>query len=465
MIADTDLSPIGFVEDTLGLPLYPWQDKAIAPLSNAGWGKPLVQITALAPNEGGKSSRIVAGSSLWWLYVHARGKVAITTKDSKQLNEQVIPAIEAQIIKFEGWKSVRSPYYRVTTPSGGSIVAYTTADANRVEGFHGSPDSPLLYIVDEAKSVIEPIFTGIDRCGYQALLYCSSGGLAGFGSFWHSHEGDTQSSFIKVRAGLIDCPHIPKSKVDRIIQKHGIDNPFTRSCVFGEFMLQADTDEYCVSLKALLNCLESPPKHRPGLKAGFCDFGAGTAEHVLAVRDGNKIEIAAAWIEANKDATAGRFIREFRKAGLTPEQVYCDASDKEIWTKLANAGWPIRRQNFGAPARLGKEYISWGAEAWLEGSIKIASHEVILPDDGVLKAQMIDRKKGFNAAGKLKVEDKLEMQKRNVPSPDRADAVFGVMSLPERIEQKDPFPSGWSEQNEHAEEFRVASEIGAFAGL
>ena len=425
-MTDLDISAtaIGFVEEELGLPLYDWQAKAVTALEDAEFGAEIVQVSVLAPNEGGKSSRIVAGGACYWLTVHPRGKVGITTKDSKQLNEQIIPAIEAQLHKFEGWRSVKAPYYRVTTPSGGAIIAFTTDDANRVEGLHGSPDSPLLWYVDEAKSVGEPIFAGIDRCGYQAIVYTSSGGPM-IGTFYESHYGKTAKSFIKIRAGLRDCPHIAPEKVQRIIDKYGEEHPFTRSSVYGEFMAQGEADEFCVDLRSLINCINSPPKHRSGMRAGFCDFGAGTAEHVLAVRDGNKIELAACWIEANKDAVAGRFIREFRKADLTADQLWCDASDKEVWQKLANAGWPIRRQNFGGPAPLKDEYQSWGAYAWLEGGLKIARNEVIVPDDDLFKAQAINRKKGYTNSGKLSIEDKYEMAKRNVASPDRADAILG----------------------------------------
>ena len=461
-------TPIGFIEGLLNLPLYPWQDRAVAPLELAGYGKPLVQITVLAPNEGGKSSRIVAGSAMYWLGVHAKGKVVITTKDGKQLNEQIIPALEAQVNKFEGWRSVKSPYYRITTPTGGAIVAYTTDDAARVEGFHGSPDSPLLVIIDEAKSVPEPIFQGLDRCGYQALIYCSSGGPM-FGTFYESHYGKMSSTFTKVRAGLKDCPHIAPEKVQRIVAKYGEDHPFTRSSVYGEFMAQGENDEYCVDLRAMMNCYNSPPKHRSGLKAGFCDFGAGVAEHVLATRDGNKYDIAAAWIESNKDAVTGRFIAEFIKAGFRPEkateQLECDASDKEIWQKLANAGWVLRRRNFGSPPRLKLEYRSWGAEAWLEGALKIASGSVILPEDDILKAQLVNRKKGYSNTGKLCIEDKAEMEARGVVSPDRADALFGVMSIPETVFHKEPFSvTGWRDHMDTAQNTEVLDAIGANAG-
>jgi hypothetical protein len=465
-LEDTYTSPIGFITKKLELELYPWQEDAVTPLEFAAYGSNIVQISVLAPNEGGKSSRIVAGGACYWLAMHAKGTVAITTKDGKQLKEQVIPAIEEQVSKFEGWHSVQSPYYRVTTSTGGRIIAYTTEDAGRVEGFHGKPDAPLLYIVDEAKSVPEKIFDGIDRCGFQALIYASSGGMVRSGTFYDSHHGELASQFIKVRAGLTDCPHIAQSKIDRIIAKHGIDAPFTRSSLFGEFMEQSDEDEYCVDLRSLLNCIDNPPKHRTGVKAGFFDWGEGVAEHVFAVRDGNKYEIAAAWIESNKDATASRAIREMIKAGFKPDdapaRLWCDASDKEIAKKIADNGWNLKRQNFGAPPRLTKEYKSWSAEAWIEGGLKISLNEPILPDDELLKTQMISRKKGYAGAGLRSVEDKLSLKERGIPSPDRADAIFGVMSIPEQTVYKDPFPmDSWREVAETAGHGKVLASIGA----
>ena len=91
------------------------------------------------------------------------------------------------------------------------------------------------------------------------------------------------------------------------------------------------------------------------------------------------------------------------------------------------AGWAIGRQNFGALDRSGV-YKSWAAQAWLEGAQKIKNREVIIPNDDILIAQGMNRKKDWNASGKLSVEDKHDMRKRNVVSPDRWDALMGCMA-------------------------------------
>lgn len=458
-------TPCGYIMGVLGLSMYDWQCDAVIPLEKADWGKPIVQISCLAPNEAGKSSRIVAGASLYWVGVHAKGKVAITTKDQKQLNEQIIPAIEEQIHKLEGYTSVRSPYYRVTTPTGGAIVAYVTDDSARVEGFHGKPDAPLLEIVDEAKSVPEPIYQGIDRCGYQAIILCSSGGLM-FGSFYDSHTKN-RAQFHTVKAGLLDCPHISPEKVKRIIDKHGENSPFARSCLYGEFMDQDDADQFVIPHSTVMQAIENPPRHRSGLRIGFVDFAEGTAEHVLAVRDGNRTEIKLAFREANKHAACSRLIRGFKLNNLKEDQVWGDAADKESLDILASLGWTIHRQNFGAPAGNKEVFVSWSAEAWHEGGINISKGELIVPDDEILISQLVSRKKTYTGRGKLGVEEKYDMQKRGLESPDRADAWLGANNIADYTQlYKEPFQiPDWRAEilAESAQE--QMEEMGAFAGV
>lgn len=454
------VSTIGFIEGILGLEMYDWQRRTVLPLDKAGWGKPIVQISLLAPNEAGKSSRVVAGSALFWASIHEKGKVAITTKDQKQLNEQIIPAIEAQIHKLGGFKSVRSPYYRVTTPTGGLIIAYVTDDSNRVEGLHGSPDAPLLEIVDEAKSVQEQIFQGIDRCGYQAIIYCSSGGLMQ-GTFYDS-QTKNRANWHCVAAGLKDCPHISPDKVTRIIEKWGEKHPFTRSCIYGEFMEQSDEVQFIVTHSNLRHTLDNPPPHRQGVRCGFCDFAEGNAEHVYAVRDGNKTEIALAFREASKHAAAARFIRAFVNSNLKDSEIWGDAADKELLDILAGLGWHLNRQNFGSKAKNEEVYQSWSAEAWHETGIAISKGELIVPNDDILIAQLTSRQKTWTGRGKLGAEEKYDMRKRGIESPDRGDAYCGCQNVLKTL----PITKGldftnWREEMDHADEHKQLVCMGA----
>jgi hypothetical protein len=459
-------TPVGFCEGVLGYPsLYRWQCEVLNPfLLSTGPKAELVQVAVMSPNEGGRSSLVISGLATWWLSMHKRGKVGITTADQKQLNEQVIPALEINVKKL-GFHSVQSPYYRITTPSGGRLIAFTTDDAGRVEGLHKGDDidAPLLWIIDEAKNVKEQIFTGVDRCSYNAKLLSSSPGMKR-GTFFKAFT-EHREQYICVQAGLRDCPHISKDKVQRIIATYGIDHPFTRSSVFGEFMDQDELDRYILSDTDLRRCLDNPPKWRPGFVFIFCDFGEGHDDNVIVKRDGNKIEIVSCWKEPNKEAAAGRFVRHFVELGVRNTQIAGDAADKEMLDLLSKAGWPIGRQNFGQPLAHDHIYKSWSSKAWMEGAASIARCEWILPNDDGFFAEATTRKKELTANGKWRAEEKYEMRKRGVPSPNKADAIFGAMAAVDySVFNKVIDFTNWRDQSRDMSDRRVLESIGASAG-
>lgn len=408
--------------------LYPWQAQACKFLEELG---PRTKTAVLSPNGAGKSSVVLPIAALFVPFVHPRGKVRITTADSKQLDDQVIPGIEKHLSKFGGWERKYSPYYQIRTPSGGSIVAFTTDDAGRVEGSHEElPNGPLLCIIDEAKSVNDEIFEGTDRCSYTWLLNTSTPGLLGVGRFWKNctqHRGNGRDGTFKViQVGLKDCPHKKKEVIDDIIRTYGENHPFTRSSVFGEFMEQDESTKYIITVSQLERCLQNPPPHRSGRKVAFCDFAAGGDENVIAVREGNRISLEAHWREKDKLAAVGRFIQHFIKLELKKDQIFGDAAARDMLDLLSEAGWDLHRQNFGAPAK-GEQYVSWGAYAWLAFGQAVEKAEVILPADDTLKAQLTSRQKLITRTGKLGVMDKYRMRKEfNLPSPDRGDAVCGA---------------------------------------
>ena len=239
-------TPCGFVELILGLSLYEWQDDALAPLDDLidddGYPK-RTKVSVVAPNGSGKSERIVAGAILYWLSVHKRGRVVVTSCVGRQISDQIWPALMQHKAKFSpDWHWVTSPVHRISTPYGGRAILYTTNDAGGVEGAHpdfnpweGMYDGPLLVIVDEAKSVSRPIFEALDRCTYNAQMLLSSPGRKE-GVFYES-QTENKDRFVCVQAGLLDCPHIPKSKIDDLTATYHEKNPqFLRSVLHGEFM-------------------------------------------------------------------------------------------------------------------------------------------------------------------------------------------------------------------------------------
>ena len=420
--------PSIFVQHSLQLPLYRWQAGALDHLY------PVVgrrKIAVSSPNGAGKSERIVAGAVLWWLARFPQGRVIVTTRDGRQLEGQVLPAVRRHRARF--------PTYRwapreIHTATGGWARFWTTDEPGRAEGWHKLDNTrgPLLIIVDEAKSVEEPIFQALDRCTYNALLLVSSPGAMS-GHFYDAFSRH-RSAWSCVQAGLSDCPHIPVERIDDIIRTYGADHPFTRSTLHGEFMAAEDMDLYPFNVASLERCRRNAPAWIPsrhGLVA-FCDFAKGAGENVLAVRDGNRLTSMEAWREADEMAAAGQWIQRFHKRGLRAGGIWGDIGGsigKKMCDILAASKWSIGRVNFGQPAGEDQVYLSWASEAWHELAKKVDQCQVILPEDDLLTQQLTARKHVLNNRGKLELESKHELRLRGLDSPDRADAVCGVFAM------------------------------------
>src|SRR5262249_5449475 len=195
-----------------------------------------------------------------------------------------------------------------------SFVAFCTNEGGRFEGFHKRPDSPLLIIVNEAKNIDANIWRGIDRCTPNALMLVSSPG-GREGRFYQCFQ-ELAGRYQCIRAGLKDCPHISKEKIDEIVAIYGENDPQTRSTLHGEFMQSPDGDMWVCLPEDYESCLDFPPEHKPGFKCGFFDFAEGRAENVFFRRDGNKYFLEDAWRETNEDAVVGRAIYLINRCGL-----------------------------------------------------------------------------------------------------------------------------------------------------
>ena len=420
--------PDVFAETALSMQLYPKQRdvlRALAPRDSA--------VSFRSCNEGGKTKRVICAAIMWHLFAFPRGHVITTSGSYRQIKDQLLPALQAYQSLFPGWTFFRTP--RIETENAQCFwEGFSTDEAGKFEGHHaGGPDEPLMIIVDEAKTVRDDIFQAIERCKPTRLLIASSPGYAE-GEFYRSQT--TRKKFYQTfvqRAS--ECPHWKPEDIERLREKWGEDHPLYKSMVMADFM--ESVSDAIIDLKSLEDLIANPPIARKGgvtnAKA-FCDFawsGKGDGdENVLALRDGNVITLEETFRADNLHAICGRFIAAFNRLGLKAHQIDGDegGGGKLICDQLQAMNWRINRVNNGAAPRYCQHYANLAAEMWYEGAKQIARREIILPNDDDLRAQILDRKRVPNAQGKLAVESKSEMKKRNVGSPDRADAVFGAMT-------------------------------------
>jgi hypothetical protein len=453
-------TPLGIAK-MLGIDLYQKQKDTLADCMIPG------QVALCAANEAGKTTRIAVPLVLWFFLAFPRGKAVLTSGSWNQIKTQLFPAILKHADKFEGWTFNQTDF---VTRKGGQCVAFSTNEPGKFEGHHeDGKDSPLLMILDEAKSIDDGIYQAVERCRPTYLLIMSSSGLAR-GFFYNAFTKDAK--FWRRHTILAkDCPHISKDKIDRQIEKWGENHPLIRSMLHCEFVDSADGQTVMIPLSLWNQALSHRPLFQYSETVAFMDFAAGGDENTLYIRKGNQMLPIAAWREKDTMSAVGRFIIHLNKCrkehGLMPGGLFGDGSGlgKPMCDRLAEAGWEVNMVNNGASANDSEHFANRAAEMWHETKLLLERGQLIIQDDPELMSQLTSRHFSLDSKGRIKLESKEDLRARGLPSPDRADAFIGAaVSHPIRPFNYLKGESPWEEPSLE-EETPAGSIPGAYAGM
>jgi hypothetical protein len=431
-------SPSGFGRLVLKMPLTPRQCAVLDSfLPNRA------HVSVVCCNEAGKTTKCITALVLWHITVFPRrgenGGVTCTSGSWSQITNQLMPALHSYAGKFP-FQFLDTEIKREGVPN---FMAYSTAQPGRAEGFHGSAQTPLMMLFDECKSVADGIIRASeDRCRPQRMGLFSSPGFA-MGKFYDSHTTEAaywDTHTIKVE----DCPWVDREEMKRVITRagggdyeRGLQDPFIRSAYFAEFM--PFVQDSLISLAEIEACLTDPPSQRGTDRHVFCDFAAGGDENVIGVRRGNRVWIADAWRDTNTMSAVGRFVQNFerlkREIGLRPDEIEGDNDGlgNPMVSRIQELGWPILPFHSNARAHDPVRFRNRASELWYEGTEAIKERKVVLPEDGDLKGQLVDRIGKADSDGRRWIESKKDLfarqarDQRPQRSPDRADAILGAL--------------------------------------
>lgn len=465
MIDKRKVTPDMFAMFYLGMVPYTWQIVAMRSV----WMR---HKTALrAANGSGKTATVVTPLLLWFLWRFPKGRAIVTSGSWNQIGTQLFHNLKLHEHKpcFHGW-NFKGGFIR--TPQGGFIIGLSTNNPGRAEGYHENvsepeaehlflkeylkliretskeynleseeAESPVMYIVDEAKTVPDPIFTAIDRCTITYRLYCSSPGAAA-GQFYRCFTSEAAAfTKIVVQAAKLredgtvdyaatDCPHIKRSKVEDIIMRYGLESPLTRSMIFAEFS-EAEGN-LVITESELMHAIKNPPARIEGTIFGAMDFAAGGDETTTSISYGNVARCIQAFSSKNTVQARRRQVKALTEAGVEEGNAIGDADGlgKPIVQDMQEEGYWVEEFHGGAPCKDDDNYTNTISEAWIvtgllikKGLLDVSEMDNDLPAAGTLFKQLSSRPIEFDGRGRLRIMSKKDMKKKlNLSSPDRADS-------------------------------------------
>lgn len=379
--------------------------------------------------------------AIWFLSCFPYAKVVATAPTRKQLHDVLWAEIDKWRSKSpvlsEVLKWTKTYIYMVGYEKRWFATARTATKPENMQGFH---EDNMLFIVDEASGVAEPIMEAIlgTLSGPNNKLLMCGNPTKTSGTFYDSHTKDRAI----YKCHTVNSEHSKRTNKENIAalaRKYGRESNVFRVRVSGEFPLQEDDVFISLSLveQAIVTELDETVSR---ISMGVDVARFGDDETVISTNVGGKVEIPTVRHGQNLMKTVGDIVILYRKLIADhPEYkgpVTCNIDDTGLGGGVTDRLEEVKVEQklnrleivpvnaSSAPPKDGAEhYADITTYMWATVRDLMEAHAISLQNDNELVAQLSVRKYGIASNGKIALESKKDMKKRDISSPDRADAV------------------------------------------
>jgi hypothetical protein len=456
--------PVGFVEEGLGETLWSKQREILESIRD---NKRTTVPACHAPGKSHLAARAVA----WWISVHPPGTaIAITTATTFK---QVRNIMWAQIRRVHMAHNLPGEILTTEWKMDDTVVAYgfRPADNNEaaVQGIHAPH---LLVVVDEAGGLSDKIGSALEALmtgGHTRLLVlgnpptdqeqtwferiCNSPiyesipiGAYDTPNFTGEETGQCRSCPPHVEAHTVATHLVDQSWVDDVISEFGEDSPFVEARVNARFP-QTGTGKVIPYHWAELSTNNEDYLESAVIRLGVDIASDGGDEFVIAKADGYKVSLvhrSSGKANANAVDVAGVVIAEIERA--VAEHKTRNVSDMvRVKIDTIGVGWGVvslldrwvkerglraivvgvnvaERPKDQAKFKNQRAEMWWNTRAMLQP--KDEKQEIRLDVDRPVLAQLAGPTFKSDSSGRIQIESKVDMKKRGVHSPDRAEAIL-----------------------------------------
>lgn len=436
-------NPVLFAEEVVKFEPDEWQKDSLMDLAE----NPKV---AIKSGQGVGKTSFEAVALLWFLCCHPYPRIVATAPTKQQLHDVLWSEISKWmsrsplLSKILKW--TKTYIYMVGNEKRWFAVARTATKPENMQGFH---EDNMLFIVDEASGVADPIMEAIlgTLSGENNKLLMCGNPTKTSGTFYDAFHVDR--AMYKIRTvSSADSPRTNKQNIESLIRKYGRESNVVLVRVFGEFPRQED--DVFIMLSAIEQCgsklYELPEdKGMPYLIFGVDVARFGDDETVIYRNAKGKLKLVASRRGQDLMATVGDIVAQYRKTiNEFPEyagRIFVNIDDTGLGGGVTDRLKEVKREQklhrlavipinaaekIDTDTKEGKDaaeyYNNLTTHMWAVLRDLLENKQIEIEEDADTFAQLSIRKYFMASNGKLELESKKEMKKRGVSSPDRADA-------------------------------------------
>lgn len=379
--------------------------------------------------------------AIWFLTCFPYAKVIATAPTRKQLHDVLWAEIDKWRSKSpvlsEVLKWTKTYIYMVGYEKRWFATARTATKPENMQGFH---EDNMLFIVDEASGVAEPIMEAIlgTLSGPNNKLLMCGNPTKTSGTFYDSHTKD-RAIYKCHTVNSEESKRTSKENIAALARKYGRESNVFRVRVLGLFPLQEDDVFIPLSLIEQATMAE-PDESVARISLGVDIARFGNDETVIATKVGGNIALPTIRHGQNLMKTVGDIVILYWKLiKENPEyhgSIVCNIDDTGLGGGVTDRLEEVKAEQkltrleivpvnaSSAPPKDGAEhYRDITTYMWATVRDLLEAKALTLPNDNELVAQLSVRKYGIASNGKIALESKDDMKKRDIDSPDRADAV------------------------------------------
>lgn len=420
-------NPVLFVEQALGVEfIEDWQKESLMDLL-----KPEDQ--AIRSAHGVGKTTFLAWTIIWWMLMKAEPRIACTAPTSHQLDDvlwgEIATWIDRLPAPLRSELDFKASILEATRNPKRFYCVARTARKEQPEAFQGFHAPDMLFLVDEASGVEDVIFEVGEgsMTDENAKTIMTANPTRTSGYFYDSFH-KMRGAFLTKRVSRFDVerPGANKAYPEKIAKRYGADSNVYRVRVLGEFP-NVD-DDSVISLELCEMAKDRDVGQIPGQAIWGVDvarFGDDTS--CLAKRRKNVLlEPVKEWKGKDIMQTAGIVMNEWNDTPKRerPHAIMVDSIGlgAGVLDRLKEMGLPARSVNVAESPSVTDKYLRLRDELWWKVREWLEQRDCRLPDDDELIGELTSPKYQFTSAGKIQIESKLDMKKRGVASPNRADA-------------------------------------------
>ena len=439
-------NPVLFAREVLLFEPDEWQRKALMDLAE----NPKV---AIKSGQGVGKTGMEAVALLWFLTCYPYPRIVATAPTKQQLHDVLWSEVSKWMSKSpllsDILKWTKTYIYMVGNEKRWFAVARTATKPENMQGFH---EDNMLFIVDEASGVADPIMEAIlgTLSGDNNKLLMCGNPTRTSGTFYDAFNGD-RAIYKCHTVSSADSPRTNKENIQSLIKKYGRESNVVLVRVFGEFPKQED--DVFIGLSIIEHCTmldlpEGEPVRRISLGVDVARYGSD--ETIIVRNVGGNITLPIKFRGQSLMTTVGKIVHMYRETIVSfpayRGKIYVNIDDCGLGGGVTDRLEEVKREEklirmvivpVNAAGKVPDDVVEDGRNkvkacdiydnmtSYLWGSVKdkLRLEELSLENDNELVAQLSCRKYRLTSRGKIQLESKEEMKKRGIDSPDRADAV------------------------------------------